>query len=292
MKSFSDYNPAVTASYFLLTVGISMFSMNPVILLLSLAGALSFDIFYGVGKRLRSHLSFILLFFGISFVNLLFSHIGVTVLFVLNDNPVTLESLIYGIASAAAVISSLYWFRSFSLIITSDKLLYLFGGLSPKFSLVLSMALRYIPLFQSKAKKVKLAQKAQGLYNDGNIADSAKGNIRIFSAMITWALEKGIITSDSMAARGYGTEKRTHFSLYRFTSADFILLSVQLSLFVGVCVFLALGRLSFTYYPVFSPPPLTPGAAVCYFLYCILVFIPSIVNAEESIRWKSLVSKI
>ena len=44
-----------------------------------------------------------------------FYHNGETVLFVMNDNPITLEATIYGTVSAAAVISVLYRSRSFTL---------------------------------------------------------------------------------------------------------------------------------------------------------------------------------
>ena len=102
------------------------------------------------------------------------------------------------------IVSVLYWFRTLTHIMTSDKLLYLFGSVSPKLALILSMTLRYIPLFRSQIRKTQQAQKALGLYKEDSIPDNIRGGIRIFSVMVSWALENGVITADSMTARGYG----------------------------------------------------------------------------------------
>ena len=55
-------------------------------------------------KHIKSHLFFFLLFLALALINPLISHNGATVLFVMNDNPVTLEALLYGINSAAMVV--------------------------------------------------------------------------------------------------------------------------------------------------------------------------------------------
>ena len=187
-------------------------------------------ILYGPNEGFRSHGYMIALFLVMTLINPLVSHNGATVLFVMNHNPVTLEALIYGAVSATMILSILYWFRSFSHIMTSDKLLYLFGRLSPKLSLVISMSLRYVPLFGQQLRKVSQSQKALGLYKEDNIVDRIRGGIRIFSVMVSWALENGIITADSMTARGYGLGKRSSFSIFTWISHDILLLALSLLL--------------------------------------------------------------
>lgn len=154
MRTFAEYNPIAVAVYFLAVAAIPMFSMNPVILLLSFIGAVLLYFIRNGMKNGRTHMYSLLLFIVMALINPLVSHNGVTVLFVMNDNPVTLEALIYGIAASAMIISVLYWFRSFSQIMTGERLLYVFCALSPKLALVLSMALRYVPLFGSQTKKI------------------------------------------------------------------------------------------------------------------------------------------
>ncbi len=292
MRAFEEYNPIAVAVYFFATSGIAMFCMNPVLLLLSLFGALLYSFIRNGFHHAKSHLFSLVLFLVMVLLNPLVSHNGVTVLFVLNHNPVTLEATVYGITAAIMVLAVLYWFRSFTEIMTSDKLLYLFGKLSPKLALVLSMGLRYVPLFTKQAIKINQTQTALGLYKDDNIIDRYRGGLRVFSVMITWALENGIITADSMTARGYGSGKRSHFSIFRFRQTDIIFLLITLLLFVLTVVSIGSGVLDFVYYPSIQASPLSPAAMVGYISYGILILLPTFIEAEEKIKWKYLQSKI
>ena len=73
-------------------------------------------------------------------VNPLFNHEGVTLLFYFRTgNPLTLESIVYGLASGVMLVSVLNWFSCYQVIMTSDKFIYLFGKLIPAMSLILSI---------------------------------------------------------------------------------------------------------------------------------------------------------
>lgn len=292
MRAFEDFNPIAVFIYFACTTGITMFCMNPVVLALSLFGAVLLYIIRNGARHWKTHIASLGIFAVMALVNPLFSHNGVTVLFVMGNNPVTLEAFIYGVAASSMIISVVYWFRSFSQIMTSDKLLYLFGSVSPKFALLVSMALRYVPLFGKQAKKVNQAQSALGLYKEDNIIDRGKGSIRVFSVMTTWALENGIITADSMAARGYGTGKRTHFSIFRLRAADICLVVLSICLFAVVCVFVGMGAFDFNYYPALESISFAPEALAGYIAYGILILIPAFIELEEKVKWKYLESKI
>lgn len=290
MGAFEQYNPLAVAVYFLTVIGIAMFSMNPIVLFLSVAGSIALYLKRNGMRNIKIHLYSMLIFLLMALINPLVSHNGVTVLFVLNHNPVTFEAFIYGIASSAMIISVLYWFRSFSQIMTSDKLLYIFGAMSPKLALILSMALRYVPLFGSQVKKVNNAQKALGLYKDDNIVDSFKGGIRVFSVMVTWALENGIVTADSMTARGYGIGKRTHFSIFKCRKQDVLLLLTSIILFA--LTLMGLLYIEFVYYPAISMSISDSFGIAGYIFYGVLVFLPLIIEITEDIKWKYLKSKI
>lgn len=292
MRSFENANPLALAVYFLSVSGISMFCMNPLLLFLSLTGAVLYYFVRSGRKGWKSHLWSLGLFLVLILLNPLVSHNGVTVLFVLNNNPVTLEAAFYGVAAAGMILAVLYWFRSFTEIMTSDKLLYLFGKFSPKLALVLSMGLRYVPLFTRQAQKISQTQTAVGLYKDDNLIDRFRGGLRIFDVLVTWGLENGIITADSMAARGYGIGKRSHFSVFRFRRSDiFLLISTMVLLGVTVLA-IGSGAMDFTYYPAIRPAGYSHTALVGYIAYGILILIPTILEAEETIKWTFLQSKI
>lgn len=292
MRLFADYNPIPVFIYFLAVTLTAMFCMNPVVLLLSLLGALSMFIARNGRRGWRFHLFILAAFVITALINPIFYHNGATVLAVVNDNPVTLEAVLYGVFAAVMLASVIYWFRSFSQIMTGDRLLYLFGSVSPKLALLLSMTLRYIPLFGAQTKKVNRAQRALGLYKDDNVVDSVRGGSRVLSVMVTWGLENGIITADSMAARGYGTGRRTYFSLYRFRKSDAALLAATLALSAVTLCAVAAGALDFSYYPRIDGIPSSPMAVAAYISYGMLALIPTITEAEERVKWNCLQSKI
>lgn len=290
MRSFEDLNPISVSVYFLLITSISMFTMDIFLIIISFFGALTYFFSKNGLSNPKVHIFPLLLFLITALINPFISHNGATVLFVLNNNPVTLEAFLYGLCMAIMLTSVLYWFKLFSDIMTSDKLIYVFGALSPKVALMLSLSLRYVPYFTSQVKKVKSAQTALGLYKEDNIIDRIKGGVRIFSVMVTWVLENGIITADSMTARGYGIGKRSRFSIFSWKSWDILLLVLSFA-FSSVSLF-CLKNVSFSYYPYFELPELNIKTIIGYVSYFALSLLPTIIHAKEAAKWRFLRSKI
>ena len=152
------------------------------------------------------------------------------------------------------------------------------------------MALRYVSLFGTQIKKVQASQKAIGLYKDDNIVDNFKGGMRVFSIMITWALENGIITADSMSARGYGIGKRSRFSLFRFKTEDVFLISAAIVLTL-LSVYGTIGT-TFEFYPHISATEVDTRTIIGYASYGLLNLMPVIIGVKEELKWKYLRSKI
>ena len=292
MRAFSDYNPISVFVYFLAVTLLAMFGSDPTVYALSFLGALSlFLLLHREGGGKRMLLWCAILFFVTALINPVFNHNGVTVLFVVNDSPITLEAMLYGLAAGTMLAGVMLWFACFSAIMTGDKLLYILGTASPKLSLILSMTLRYIPLFAKQTERVNAAQRGMGLYKDDNALDRIRGGARVFSVMVTWALENGIITADSMEARGYGTARRTSFARYRMRPADLVLLAGSLLLALPVMGAMAAGQLDFRFYPAVAAPS---GAwtTLSHILFALLAFLPAINELAEEIRWKTLLAKI
>ena len=292
MNRFEEYNPITVAVIFIMILGISMFFVNPALQILSLLGAICYEAVRRSKKRPRMYLWYIALFLILTLVNPLVSHNGVTVLFILNNNPITLESLYFGANSGIMIVAAVLWLHIFSEITTSDRLLYLTGGLSPKVSLILSMAVRYVPLFRKQAAKVENSAKAIGQFTEDNIPDKIKAKLQVFSCMVTWALENGIITADSMSARGYGLKRRSRFSLFKIRIEDVAVLFVAAVLFAVLIYSQAKGGLAFTFYPRIT---MAEKGAIYYIslaAYGLLTFTPAILEVWSNIRWKYLISKI
>ena len=293
MKAFGALHPLVLFCYFIAVLFLSAFTSHPVLLALSLLGAVCFWATLEQGGGFwRSMGYYAVLFLLIAVTNPLFSHNGVTPLFFLNGNPVTLEAILMGIDIAALMVSIIFWCKCYSLVMTSDKFLYLFGRIVPKLSLVLSMALRFIPLFQNQAQRVGRAQKAMGLYAGTSYVDKLRGGLRVFSVMVTWSLENAVDTGDSMRARGYGLKGRTSFSLFRFALRDGVFLAGTAILLAAVLAGMRMGYLHFTFYPEVAPVQTALAAIWCYVCYGLLAFLPFILETEENLKWIYSVSKI
>ena len=127
-------------------------------------------------------------------INPAFNHEGATILTYLpSGNPLTLESVIYGICAAIMIVSVICHFSCYNEIMTSDKFIYLFGKIIPAMSLILSMTLRFVPKFSSQLKVVVNAQRCMGRdVSCGSILKRAKYGLNILSIMTTWSLENAI----------------------------------------------------------------------------------------------------
>ncbi len=293
--TFSTYHPAVNFLYFTLILVFSMFFMHPVCLATSLLSALCYSIYLNGKKALFFNLKYMLpLLIITALINPAFNHEGGTILTYLRDgNPLTLESITYGIAAAVMLITVISWFSCYNEVMTSDKFVYLFGRIIPALSLILSMALRFVPRFKAQIKVVSDAQKCIGRdVSNGSILQRAKHGIRILSIMVTWALENAIETADSMKSRGYGLPGRTAFSIYRFDKRD-----KKAMLFLSLCgIYIILGAflggIYWRYFPTmkgvgFELYPIS--LYICYFALCIM---PVVINVNEDRKWKAIQSKI
>lgn len=293
MKGFSCLNPRVLTAYFLSVLLISMFIWNPVIQIISLLGGLLFLSTLTNVKEFISDIGFyIILFMLITVTNPLFSHNGETPLFFLNGKPITLESIVYGGEMAVMIISVIIWCKCLNRIMTTDKILYILGGAVPKLSLLLSMSLRFIPLFKKQTKKVSNAQKTMGLFSNISISDKAINASAVLSSMTDWSLENALETSNSMKSRGYGLKARTNYFLFKFTMKDMAVVSLTTILMITTLVFTGMGTLDFNFYPTISKINLTYKALTAYIAYGILAFFPFLFETEENIKWKYYISKI
>ena len=292
MKSLDSYNPISVAVYFLSVAAIAMFCMHPILLAMALFGALALCLVRRDVKRRGTHLFYWGIFAATALINPLLSHNGATVLVVIGNAPISLESLSWGVSSAAAIVSVLYLFAAFCAIMQSDKLLYLFGKLSPRLSLILSMALRYVTLLTEQWRKIKQTQTALGLYKEDNVIDRARGALRIFWVLLGWALENGIVSAGSMTARGYGTGKRTHYAIFTFSHRDALYLSLTLALAAGTILPLALGALDFAFYPTVVQTHTGALSWLGYISYGALIALPILMETEDAVKWKYLRSKI
>ena len=292
--AFSGYHPAINFLYFALVLLFSMCLMHPVYLAISLTGALAYDITLKGRKAVRFAVIGLLPMAALAaLVNPAFNHEGATILTYLpSGNPLTLESMLYGVAAAVMLASVVLWFATYNEIMSSDKFVYLFGRVIPALSLVLSMALRFIPKFKTQMQTVSEAQACIGRdTKNGSVFRRAGNAVKIFSIMVTWSLENAIETADSMRSRGYGLPGRTAFSIYHFDDRDKSAL-VWL-IFCGTYIISGwmAGGTYFRYYHTTKGIVFTPMTVSFMLVYLALVLTPVILDRKEDRQWQSLQSK-
>lgn len=290
-NSFKSFHPIINFYYFVVVIFFSMFFMHPIFLSISLICSFIYSVSLKGKKAVKFNVLYLLpLLIITALINPAFNHEGATILFYLKSgNPITLESIIYGIAAAMMFISVILWFSCYNEIMTSDKFIYLWGRIIPGISLIISMVLRFVPKYKAQIKNISNGQKCIGRdVSNGNIITRARNGIKILSIMITWALENAIETADSMKSRGYGLKGRTSFSIFRFDRRDKITLSAMLILTVVILVGSCFGENTIKFFPYIKIKPIGIFSIVVYSSYLLLCIIPVIVDFKEEIKWKYL----
>lgn len=289
MNEFKNYHPIVNFAYFTAVIGFAMFLTNPICLCISFLSGFTYSVMLNGKKAVKFNFTILMPMMIITaLVNPVFNHEGITILAYLpGDNPLTLESVFFGIASAAMLATVVCYFSCYNKIMTSDKFIYLFGRVIPSMSLILSMTLRIIPRFRDQMKTISHAQRCIGCdISQGSILKKAKNGMRILSVMVTWALEHSIETADSMRSRGYGLPGRSAFSIFTFNRRDLkaLLCIIILSGYVivgGIC-----GGIYFRYFPSVKSAEASVFSVSIFAVYFILCMIPVVIELWEVRRWK------
>lgn len=293
MKAFEGYHPVILFVYFIAMIFITMFTTHPIMLGISFLCGIAFcGMLTGLKKLLTSLAYSIPMLLIIAVTNPLFSHNGETILFFLNDNPVTLEAVLYGLDIAVMIIAVFYWFKCYHAVMTSDKFIYLFGRVIPKLSLLLSMVLNFIPKFKRHFKEIDQSQKALGIYTSKSYVDKIRSKMRVLSILLTWSLENSVETADSMRARGYGLKGRTSYSIFKWTVRDTVVAVLVFGLAAMICFLMSLGYSDYWFYPTFKVFDWSILAILLYVGLFVFMMFSTVTEIKENITWRYLRSKI
>ncbi len=290
MNAFINYHPVVNFTYFTAVILFAMIFMHPACLGISLTCSFLYAVMLNGKKAFRFHLFFLApMLLIMALVNPVFNHEGATILWYLpGGNPLTMESVLYGVAAAMMLASVLSWFSCYNVVMTSDKFIYLFGRVIPSLSLMFSMILRFVPRFKAQLKVVANARKSIGQDASGeSLVHKAKEGLKILSVMLTWSLENAIETADSMKSRGYGLPGRSAYSLYVFTKRDGWTMLGLVALIAYILISSFCGGLSFAYFPSLRSVSISAHFVSILIAYVLLCSMPIIIEIREAVKWKS-----
>ena len=288
-------HPVVTASYYTIVIGILMFSNSPLFLISAIAMGMCYDMLLKGRRSLRNNL-FIILFmsFLTVLINALFTHNGSTVLFYLGNNRVTLEAACYGLAMALMLSGVVIWFSSFNVVMTSEKLIYIFGRFAPVLGLTLSMIFRFVPLLRTRFELIGEGQKALYAGDENGFIGKIRQFGKEVSILVSWSLESSIESADSMAARGYGLKGRTSYNLFKIRTADIMTLLLSMLLGGVTITSYAAGVNKLYYYPVIRVVESSPKwlELAGYISFIALLAMPLAIDLIGELRWKKSRSTI
>lgn len=283
---FKSVHPLSAFVFFGFAFVLSMVASHPLLLAVGFLTGLMYDVKL-CGKKAASYFGKLILPMTvlIALFNALFSHYGVTVLYKLpNGNSITLEALVYGFVFALRIASALLWLDCFNEVVTSDKFLFLFGRVSPRTALVLSMVLRFIPLVRAQSEEIARAEKGVGnAPTGGHFFAKLRQGARRLSVLISWTLEKGIDTADSMRARGYALAGRTSYNRYAFTARDGAFLGGSLAA-TGM-LFAVEAKCKAYYNPMIDIPTPDVLSGLWFLLITAALCAPILYDIGEERKW-------
>lgn len=293
--TFSTYHPGITFLFFIAAIVFGMCFIHPAFWISSVILSAAYAVTIKGRRAVKLLLIMFLVFAAVSLINPLFTAEGEHVLAIMPWGRLyTLEALCYGMAAGGMFVTVLLWFSSYNEVMSSDKFLFLFGRMIPSISLVLTLILRLVPIFQVKTRQIAGARKCIGLSgSEASNKEKVNNGMAIVSALTSWALEGGIITADSMQCRGFGSGRRTTFSIYRLDGRDLSILAVMILLAGTVLVCALKGGMKTAYIPSIEfAGNGTPYMMAGLIAYVIFMAIPTILNIVEAFKWHYLRSGI
>lgn len=215
------------------------------------------------------------------------NHRGNHVLFYLFNSAITLEALIQGLLNALTLIAILTLTITFNYCMTADKFLFLFSKWMPKWSLLAMLSVRFVPLLNRRLVEIITVQKGKGLsVTSGPLKQRVKHGLLLVQVLLTWSLEDGIQTADSMSARAYGLQKRTKYTPYKLHMNDGFMIFILAGL-TGTGIFgWWLGDGVLTLMPLLEPTIIYGREWIFFTIYVLIIGFPLIVEGKEAIQWQ------
>lgn len=290
---FSHLSAFVLFVFYLSVIIVTVLSFNPFYAAVSLIAAFLFALYIFKMKALKFFLTLslpALIIF--TLFNCLTVREGATVLLFINNNQITAESLIYGLTSGLVFSGTIMWFYTFNAACNS-KFIGTFSRIIPQTALVFSMSLRLIPKMKVQAAQISDAQTMIGKGVKGkNLLKKIRHGLNIMSVLITWSLENGIETADSMRARGYGAGGKISGAKKKTRANDIIIFMCILICFIFIITCAGLGKVIFTFYPVIIFDLAGVYELLSLALFSLTCFLPLIICLRSDIKWQLLKLKI
>ncbi|MDO4848453.1 MAG: energy-coupling factor transporter transmembrane component T [Coriobacteriia bacterium] len=282
--AFASCHASVPATLFAGILALTMFCVQPVLVAISLMGALAFSALARGGRAtlagLRWQLPMLVL---VCLANPFFSASGSTLLLRLGPVCIYLESLAYGAVMGALMVAVVLWFEGAAAVLTQDRLLGLAHGRAASISLVISMSAQLMPQMLRRGRGVEASLAA--CTAAGPCPGLRDRLTRESGQLMGWALEDSLERADAMRARGWESgARRTSYQPDVLCESDAARLC-GIVLALAACALLAVAACAqWRFYP--TMPSLLAWWG--YVPYAALMFLPAGAALSERLRWRGL----
>lgn len=273
---FEACHPAVNLIYFAAVLTGMIGFKHPIYLGISFLCAFAYSVKRNRWRAVIFNLILIPLAVLFAFYYSSYHHFGMTELGVnFVGNRLTLESMVYGLVVGFVIIGVMVWFSCVYSVFTTDKVVYLFGKVSPRLSLVLAVLLRMVPRLKQEARRINTARQGIGRgAKQGNFFRRVVNCVCIFSMLISWTIGALATASDSMRSRGSVLRGRTAFSIYRFDNRDRAYVIGMFACLTVTLMGYMLRQTRMIYDPRLMWTPITALSYGFYTLYAVFCLMP------------------
>lgn len=280
-------HPAVYVIYYLLLVILAFLYNDPYYMISFLVCVSALIMLQGINREFKNVVQFFLpMSLLIIILNPLVSQVGTTRIYILGSYFITLEALVYGILMSLSLLIILLLFASYNRAVSYQEMLYLFSKKFPHVSMIIIMALRFIPLLSYRLTEVnKISRFNQENQENESLVDKIKKTAQMLGVVVSWSLEESMLTAQSMKARGYGIMNRTSYLSFNLRRIDCLFL-LLISVTCLICIIgLANGFGRIEIYPTLNFSVHESMLNPYYFSFLILLLPLIYLEFKERLVW-------
>ena len=283
-------HPAIYVIYYLLLIILAFLYNDPYYLISFLALISVLIMLQGITRDVVQIIKFFIpMSLLIIIINPLTSHEGTTRIYIMGSYFITLEALVYGIIMSLSLLIILLVFASYNRSVSYQEMLYLFSKRFPHISMIIVMALRFIPLLSYRLTEVnkvhQFDEKNENQEEKGSKIERIKKTAKMMSVVVSWSLEESMLTAKSMKARGYGIKERTSYLSYNYRRIDYLFLLLIFATCLVCVIGLAQGYGRINIYPTLSFS-IHENILNMYYLLFLILLLPLIyLEFKEKLAW-------
>lgn len=281
-------HPGIFIVYFMILIVFAFLFNNPYYILTFGVMILALITLQGSVSEIKSTAKvFLPLVLFITILNMFFSHVGNTHIYIYGTYYVTLEAIIYGIIMAITFFLVTLTFLAYNTYVSYQDMLYVFSKKYPNISMIIIMSLRFVPLIQKRSKELHELSKLKNNNEKISYREKLSQLIHNLGLVVSWSLEEAMQTASSMKARGYNITKRTSYLEYKFNKIDVVLAIVILTTVIVSLIGLYNGIGSILIYPEFKFSFSQYPFNIYYLAYVVLLLPFIIIEIWERILCRS-----